>query len=132
MLTELSIRTGTQHELVDITVQVQEVVRASQVSAGLCHLFVPHTTAGLTLNENWDPSVRQDILRALARLVPPVGDYHHAEGNSPAHIKATLLGFSATLPIEGGELLLGAWQGIYLAEFDGPRQRRVVVKVVAG
>lgn len=131
MLKELIIRTTAQSEFVDITPQVQEVVRASGVASGLCYLFVPHTTAGLVLNENWDPSVREDILRALNRLVPTVGDYRHEEGNSPAHIKATLVGFSATIPVENSRLVLGTWQGVYLAEFDGPRQRRVLVRVVA-
>jgi len=116
---------------VDITPQIQEVVRQSGVASGLCYLFVPHTTAGLTLNENWDPDVRGDILRTLNRAVPAVGDYRHEEGNSPAHVKASLMGFSATIPVEGSRLILGTWQGVYLAEFDGPRQRRVLVRVVA-
>lgn len=131
MLRELLIRTGTQSEFVDITPQVQEIVRQSGVPSGLCYLFVPHTTAGLTLNENWDPDVRGDILRALSRIVPAVGDYRHEEGNSPAHIKASLVGFSAMIPVEGSRLVLGTWQGVYLAEFDGPRQRRVLVRVIS-
>ena len=92
---------------------------------------MPHTTAGLTLNENWDPAVRQDVLRALDKLVPVNDDYRHAEGNSPAHIKATLVGFSVSIPIQNAKLLLGRWQGIYLAEFDGPRTRRLFVSVTA-
>jgi len=131
MLRELLIRTGAQSEFVDITSQVQEVVRASGVASGLCHLFVPHTTAGLTLNENWDPDVRGDILRAVSRIVPAVSDYRHEEGNSPAHVKASLMGFSAMIPVEGSRLILGTWQGVYLAEFDGPRQRRVLVRVIS-
>jgi len=131
MLKELLIRTRAQGEFVDITPQIQEVVRQSGVASGLCYLFVPHTTAGLTLNENWDPDVRGDILRTLNRVVPAVGDYRHEEGNSPAHVKASLMGFSATIPVEGSRLILGTWQGVYLAEFDGPRQRRVLVRVVA-
>lgn len=130
MLHELSIQTGTQNELVDITPLVQGIVARSGMHEGLCHLFVPHTTAGLTLNENWDPSVREDILRALNRLVPPMGDYRHAEGNSPSHIKALLTGFSASVPFNDGQLALGTWQGIYLAEFDGPRRRRVLVTLL--
>jgi secondary thiamine-phosphate synthase enzyme len=130
MLHELSIQTGTQSELVDITPLVQDVVARSGMHEGLCHLCVPHTTAGLTLNENWDPSVREDILRALNRLVPPVGDYRHAEGNSPAHIKALLTGFAASVPFHDGQLALGTWQGVYLAEFDGPRRRRVLVTLL--
>ena len=132
MMRELELPTGTQSELVDITPHVREVVRDSGVVTGVCYLFVPHTTAGLTLNENWDPSVRDDILRTLDRIVPRVGDYRHAEGNSPAHVKATLTGFDLTLMIDEGDLILGAWQGVYLAEFDGPRRRRVLVKVMEG
>ncbi len=130
MMRELTIPTGTQSELVDITPHVREVVRDSGVITGVCYLFVPHTTAGLTLNENWDPSVRGDILRAMDRLVPRSLPYHHAEGNSPAHIKATLTGFDLTLIIDEGEVVLGTWQGIYLAEYDGPRRRRVLVRVM--
>jgi secondary thiamine-phosphate synthase enzyme len=130
MSTELIIKTPTQTELVDITPQVQKAVRESGVQSGVCYVFVPHTTAGLTLNENWDPAVREDVIRALNRIVPPVGDYRHDEGNSPAHIKASLMGSSATIPVEGGRLVLGTWQGVYLAEFDGPRERRVLVRVM--
>ena len=129
MWAKLTIRTSTKTELVDITTQVQEIVQKSSVRDGICYLFIPHTTAGLTLNENWDPSVREDIIRTLNKLVPQAGDYRHAEGNSPAHIKASLMGFSAMIPIRNSHLLLGTWQGIYLAEFDGPRQRNVWVHV---
>jgi secondary thiamine-phosphate synthase enzyme len=105
-------------------------VSQSGLQAGLCHLFVPHTTAGLTLNENWDPAVRHDLLAALDKLVPWDDDYQHGEGNSAAHVKASLVGFAHTLPVEDGRLILGSWQGIYLAEFDGPRRRRVSVTIV--
>ncbi|HHX44754.1 MAG TPA: YjbQ family protein [Chloroflexi bacterium] len=127
---ELTIPTGTRAELVDITPHVREAVHDSGIVTGMCYLFVPHTTAGLTLNENWDPSVRSDILRALDRLVPSSGAYRHAEGNSPAHIKASLTGFDLALLVDEGDLVLGTWQGVYLAEFDGPRRRRVLVRVV--
>ena len=131
MLTELLIRTGGRTELVDITGQIQDVVSASDVASGMCYITLPHTTAGLTLNENWDPAVRDDILRTLDVLVPRVGDYRHAEGNSPAHIKSILTGHSLAIIVENSTLALGTWQGIYLAEYDGPRERRVFVKVIS-
>jgi secondary thiamine-phosphate synthase enzyme len=106
------------------------VVGESGVQNGLCHIFVPHTTAGVTINENWDPSVRVDILSVLDDLVPASGRYRHAEGNAPAHIKASLMGSSQTVLVEGGRLVFGSWQGIFLTEFDGPRRRRVLVKVL--
>jgi len=127
-MTELPIRTGEKRELVDITHHIERVVAESGVQRGLCHLFVPHTTAGLALNENWDPTVRRDILGALERMVPP-GPYEHREGNAPAHIMASLTGSGATLFIEEGRLLLGTWQGVFLAEFDGPRSRRLLICV---
>jgi secondary thiamine-phosphate synthase enzyme len=129
VIVQLDVRTGARTEFQDITTQVQRVVAEHGVEEGLCHICVPHTTAGLTLNENWDPDVRGDLLRALAALVPQV-PYHHGEGNSPAHLLSTLVGNSQTLLIDEGRLLLGSWQGIYLAEFDGPRRRRVLVKIV--
>ncbi len=129
MIVKLDVRTRTHSELLDITAQVQRVVAESGIQEGVCHLFTPHTTAGLTLNENWDPDVRGDLVRALAAMVPTV-PYHHGEGNSPAHLMSTLVGVGETLLLSGG-LLLGSWQGIYLAEFDGPRHRQVLVKIVA-
>ena len=126
---ELEVRSRAHSELVDITPQVQRAVAESGALEGLCHLFVPHTTAGLTLNENWDPDVRGDLVRALAAMVPNVA-YHHAEGNSPAHLMSTLVGAGETLLVSSGRLVLGSWQGIYLAEFDGPRRRRVLLKIV--
>ncbi|MCD6302306.1 MAG: YjbQ family protein [Anaerolineae bacterium] len=129
MLTEISLRTGVRTELVDITLQIQEAINQSGVTEGLCHIFSPHTTAGITLNENWDPAVRQDLVTALDSLIPAAGPYQHAEGNSPAHIKAMLTGFSATCPVRDGRLVLGTWQGIYLAEWDGPRQRHLYVTI---
>jgi secondary thiamine-phosphate synthase enzyme len=129
MKVELEVRTRAHSELSDITSQVQQIVIKSGIQEGMCHVFVPHTTAGLTLNENWDPDVRGDLVRALAAMVPNVS-FHHGEGNSPAHLMSTLVGSSETLLVSGGRLVLGSWQGIYLAEFDGPRRRRVLVKVV--
>jgi secondary thiamine-phosphate synthase enzyme len=129
MIVQLDVRTRARSELQDITAQVQQTLASSGVQEWVCHLFVPHTTAGLTLNENWDRDVRGDLVRALGVMVPDV-PYHHGEGNSPAHLMSTLVGASETLLVSGGRLALGSWQGIYLAEFDGPRRRRVLVKIV--
>jgi secondary thiamine-phosphate synthase enzyme len=129
MNVELEVRTRAHLEFQDITARVQEAVTDSGVQEGTCHLFVPHTTAALTLNENWDPDVRGDLVRALEAMVPHV-PFRHGEGNSPAHLMSTLVGASETLMIEGGRLVLGSWQGAYLVEFDGPRRRRVIIKIV--
>ena len=130
MIRELEVQTRSHSELRDVTAEVQKVVSDSGVSDGLCHIFVPHTTAGLTLNENWDPDVRGDLVRALEAMVPNVS-FRPGQVNSPAHLLSSLLGASQTLFVRGGKLVLGSWQGIYLAEFDGPRRRRVLVKVLA-
>lgn len=127
---QLQVRTSGRQSFEDITSQVQQTVSQSGVQEGLCHLFCPHTTAGLTVNENWDPSVQHDMGLALDDLVPQRRDFRHSEGNSPAHVKSSLVGASQTLFVDGGRLVLGSWQGIYLAEFDGPRTRKVLVKVV--
>jgi len=124
-----SVRTGSRTELIDITSRVEDAVRKSGVEDGLCCVYVPHTTAGVTINENADPSVRQDILMELNKMVPFDDNYTHSEGNSAAHIKASLVGTSVTVPLQGGRLALGTWQGIYFCEFDGPRSRRVFVTV---
>ena len=115
-----------QKGMVDVTTAVKEAAAASSVKNGLCHIFVPHTTAGITINENADPDVLKDILAGLEAMVPHL-PYRHAEGNSRAHIQASLLGSSVSIPIENHRLLLGTWQGIYLVEFDGPRRRAVCV-----
>ncbi|MFC1709305.1 secondary thiamine-phosphate synthase enzyme YjbQ [Candidatus Omnitrophota bacterium] len=128
-MNNISIRTSRRDELVDITDEVQRVVSKSKVGEGLCFVFVPHTTAGITINENADPSVRKDILDELNKMVPHDDNYAHSEGNSAAHIKASLLGFSVRIFVQNGKLQLGAWQGIYFAEFDGPRTRQAWVKV---
>ena len=125
----LNVPTHRQTELVDITAEVQRVVRESAVAQGLCCVYVPHTTAGITINENADPSVRSDILAELNKVIPFQDDYAHVEGNSAAHIKSTLVGHSAMVPVDNGRLALGTWQGIYLCEFDGPRSRRVLVTI---
>lgn len=134
-LVRLQVETTERAQLVDLTERVRQVVRASGIASGLCHVFCPHTTAGLTVNENADPDVGHDLLLALRNAVPPEaspGRYRHGEGNSDAHVKASLVGASALLPVEGGALVLGTWQGVFLCEFDGPRRRTVQVKVIAG
>ncbi|MBA7511880.1 hypothetical protein ES705_03878 [subsurface metagenome] len=132
MLNRLSIRTHSRSELMDITPLVRDIVHKSKIENGLCYVFVPHTTAGITINENADPSVRQDILMGLDKLVPWQGDYTHLEGNAAAHIKASLVGSSETIPVEKGDLVLGTWQGVFFAEFDGPRRREVWIKIKKG
>jgi len=129
---ELNIRTKSRMELVDITSQLQKIIHESKIESGLLALYVPHTTAALAINENADPSVQHDILAELNRLIPFTGPYQHTEGNSAAHIKSTLIGPSQTIFIEGGKLALGTWQGVYLCEFDGPRSRKVWVKIIPG
>ena len=129
MLNRLTIRTRSKSELMDITPLVRDVVDKSKIENGVCYIFVPHTTAGITINENADPSVRQDILIELDKLVPWQGNYTHLEGNAAAHIKASLVGSSETIPVENGDLVLGTWQGVFFAEFDGPRRREVWVKI---
>jgi len=130
-LERFTVRTSGKIDFQDITAKVQEIVRASGVSDGICHVFVPHTTAGITLNEHADPSVADDIAGSLDALVPESAGYRHTEGNSPGHIKSSLMGNSVSVFIEGGQLVLGTWQGIFFCEFDGPRTRSILVKVVA-
>ncbi|MBM4300841.1 MAG: YjbQ family protein [Deltaproteobacteria bacterium] len=132
MIHTFSVGTNRRTEMVDITGQVQELVRQSGVTEGVCHIFSAHTTAGLTINENADPSVQADILMVLNRIISDQEAYRHLEGNSPAHIKASLMGAQLTVLVSHGRLLLGAWQGVYLSEFDGPRTRKVHIKIMAG
>jgi secondary thiamine-phosphate synthase enzyme len=129
MINEMEVRTRAMNEFQDITSQVQQAVARSGVQDGVCHLFVPHTTAALTLNENWDPDVRGDLVRAVEALIPDV-PYRHSEGNSPAHLMSSMVGASETLLVRGGRPVLGSWQGVYLAEFDGPRRRRVLLRIM--
>jgi secondary thiamine-phosphate synthase enzyme len=126
----LTVKTGSKTELIDITEQVQEAVRSSSTTDGLCMVFVPHTTAAVTINESADPSVRRDILLVLNQIVPWQADYRHMEGNSPAHVKTTLVGSSELIAVEKGRLVLGTWQGIFFCEFDGPRSRKIHVRMV--
>ena len=125
----LSIKTNRKTEMIDITSMITKAVKASGIKDGLCMLFVPHTTAAITVNEGADPSVKSDILMILNRIVPWEADYRHLEGNSPAHIKSTLVGVSEQLAIEKGGLVLGTWQGIFFCEFDGPRTRKIILKI---
>ena len=134
-LPPLDVETRASAELVEITDRVRGALRASGVASGVLVVYCPHTTAGVTVQENVDPDVRTDLLLALENAVPARaarGAYRHAEGNSPAHVKASLVGSSATLLVEGGDLVLGTWQGVYLCEFDGPRTRRVLLEVIPG
>ena len=126
---EIQVKTKARNELVDITGQVEKVVEESGVAEGICVLAVPHTTAAVTVNENADPSVKADIIAKLSELAPEGDRYRHMEGNADAHIKATLVGPSETLLVKGGRLSLGTWQGVFFCEFDGPRTRRVIVRV---
>lgn len=124
------VQTRSKTELKDITSDVKKAVEESKVKEGVCVIFVPHTTAALTINENADPSVKEDILSELNRLIPFDGGYRHTEGNSAAHIKSSIIGCSKSIMVENGRLLLGTWQGVYFCEFDGPRQREVWVKLI--
>jgi secondary thiamine-phosphate synthase enzyme len=127
---KLSIKTTSHVQFVDITSQIEKIVKDLKIKKGICVVFCPHTTAGLTINENADPSVQKDIIERLGELVPPHKNYAHTEGNSDAHIKGSLMGSSLNVIIENGALILGAWQGIYFCEFDGPRSRNVYIKLI--
>jgi secondary thiamine-phosphate synthase enzyme len=126
---EISVPTGARVQLVDVTARVAEELSRSKVKSGVCYLYVPHTTAGLAINENADPDVVTDMMNGLEKFVPFKGNYLHSEGNSDAHIKASLVGFSGIVPIIDGKLALGTWQGIYFCEFDGPRGRKMLVGI---
>lgn len=128
---ELRVKTGSRNDFVDITAEVQQAVSDSGVDDGVCLVFVPHTTAAVTINEGADPAVRRDIEAELDKVFPWSDGYVHAEGNSAAHIKTSLVGSSETVLVAGGRLILGTWQSIYFCEFDGPRDRKVYVRVTA-
>jgi secondary thiamine-phosphate synthase enzyme len=128
---QIEVSTRGRQAFHDITSEVQAVVSRSGVQDGLCFIFCRHTTAGLTLNENWDPTVQHDIGVGLDAISPQRPEYRHGEGNSPAHLKSSLVGAAQFVLVADGRLVLGTWQGVYLAEFDGPRRRQVLVKVVA-
>jgi len=132
MVTRLSIRTQSRTEFIEITSQIQKVISESGIKNGICTVWIPHTTAAITVNENADPTVQQDILMELNKIIPFQNNYSHYEGNSAAHIKSSLVGCSHTLLIEEGRLLLGTWQGIFFCEFDGPRHRQIWIKILEG
>ena len=129
---KINVTTGNRSEFIDITTEVRDVVRRSGVSDGVCYLSVAHTTAGITINEAADPSVPSDIQNTLSKLVPHGAGYAHREGNADSHVKSTLVGCSQHVLVENGDLVLGTWQGIFFCEFDGPRSRKVYVKVIEG
>ena len=126
----INIKTRKRTELVDITDEIQKIVSKTKVNNGVCFVFCPHTTAGLTINENADPSVRSDIINALNKLVPEGGRYSHSEGNADSHIKSSLFGSSLTVFVQNGNLAFGTWQGIYFCESDGPRSREIWIKII--
>jgi len=128
----LTVKSKTRTQLIDITAEIQKTVRSSGIIEGLCMLYVPHTTAAVTINESADPSVASDIMMVLNEIIPWKADYHHLEGNSPAHIKSTLVGTSEIIAIENGSLVLGTWQGIFFCEFDGPRTRKLHMRLMKG
>jgi secondary thiamine-phosphate synthase enzyme len=126
----LSVKTNAKTELIDITSKVQNIVRQSAITDGICMLYVPHTTAAITINESADPNVKDDIMMILNHFVPWEANYRHLEGNSPAHVKATLVGQSELIAIENKDLVLGTWQGIFFCEFDGPRNRKLHIRLI--
>ena len=127
----LSVKTDRRTQLVDVTAQVQKAVSASNVAYGVCYLYVPHTTAAITINECADPDVARDVEGAIDRLIPMAGPYRHSEGNSDSHVKSIVVGASQTVFVHGGKLALGRWQGIFFCEFDGPRNRKLHLKVIS-
>ena len=131
-MTSFTIRTTARREMIDITDQVADMVKESGIRDGICRVFVPHTTAAITINENADPDVPRDILAAMDQIVPFDNHYRHAEGNAAAHVKASLFGASQAVFIESGRLVLGAWQSLFFCEFDGPRTRQVLVGLTTG
>lgn len=130
MIELLSVRTPSRTAMVDITDKVSRIVSSVHIEEGMCLVYSQHTTCGITVNENADPDVKRDMLQEIDKIVPFEDDYHHLEGNSAAHIKSTLVGSSVTIPVSKGTLLLGTWQGIYLCEFDGPRNRHVTIQII--
>ncbi len=130
-MTSFDVTTHVRTELVDITEKVRDAVAKSKVGSGMCFVYVPHTTAAITVNEGYDSDVARDVTAALSKLVPHRAEYAHSEGNSDAHIKAAMVGSCQAIPVEEGRLALGRWQGVFFCEFDGPRQRRVHVQILS-
>ncbi len=130
MVKYINIRSKSRTEFIDITEMIQDVIKDAGITKGICCLYVPHTTAGVTINEGADPSVQRDIINALNRLIPHEMNYSHREGNADAHIKSTLVGASLNVIIDEGKLLLGTWQAVFFCEFDGPRHRRIALKFI--
>jgi secondary thiamine-phosphate synthase enzyme len=126
----LTVKTTSKTQFIEITGDIEEAVRSEGVEDGICMLFVPHTTAGITINESADPSVKSDILMVLNKIVPWKEAYRHLEGNSPAHIKSSIIGASEVIAVEGGRLKLGTWQGVFFCEFDGPHTRKVHIRLL--
>jgi len=125
----LDVKTDRRNQFIDITPKILKVISNSEIDSGTVELFVPHTTAGITINENADPSVKSDIISYLEKSIPYPGQYEHSEGNSDSHIKSSLVGTCLSIFVSGGEPVLGTWQGIYFCEFDGPRDRKLIVKI---
>jgi secondary thiamine-phosphate synthase enzyme len=125
-----TVKSRTRTELIDITSKIQEMVMSADIGQGLCMLYLPHTTAAITINESADPSVKEDILMIINKIIPWEAGYRHLEGNSPAHIKSTIVGPSELIAIDNNRLVLGTWQGIFFCEFDGPRTRKVQVRII--
>ncbi|QUH31900.1 YjbQ family protein [Vallitalea guaymasensis] len=126
----IQVKTNKHTEMIDITSKVQNIIESEGVEDGICTVFIPHTTAGVTINENADPDVTRDMLMEMNKIVPLEDGYRHMEGNSAAHIKSSMMGFSETIIIKEGRLLLGTWQGIYFCEFDGPRNRKTMINII--
>lgn len=127
----LEVKTSSHTQMLDITKDIKKIIKESEIKNGSCIIFIPHTTAAVTINENADPDVQKDFIKAINKLVPWEDEYLHMEGNSAAHLKASMIGFSEQLMVEKGRILLGTWQGIYFVEFDGPRNRKVWVSIFA-
>jgi secondary thiamine-phosphate synthase enzyme len=131
MSVEISVETSSRVQFIDITGKVRAAVKGRGVAEGLCHVYVPHTTAAVTVNEGADPDVTRDIIDQMESVAPQGGSYRHREGNADSHVRSTVVGVSAIVPVRGGDLALGTWQSVFFCEFDGPRRRKVLVTVVA-